>query len=83
MTQQESELMAMKEMAEHRLRQLLTNKQTIYESDGFRRTAYGLRPWEFEELVTKLCATNFCTRTKRGPYGAFKLTLTEQNRQQG
>lgn len=78
MTQQESEVLAMKEMAEHRLRHILTNEKTIYESVAFRRAGIGLRPWEFQELVVKLCDANLCTRTKRGSYGGgVLLTLVE------
>ena len=73
MTQEENELIAMKEMAEHRLRRLLTKEQTIYESEAYRRTSLGLRPAEFAELLAKLCGINFCTRTRNGPYGAYKL----------
>ena len=79
MTQQESEVLAMKEMAEHRLRHILKNEKRIYESVAFRRAGIGLRPWEFQELVVKLCDTTFCTRIRGGDYGSgARLTLVEQ-----
>jgi hypothetical protein len=79
MTNQESEVLAMKEMAEHRLRHILTTDKTIYESVAFRRAGIGLRPWEFQELVIKLCDANFCTRKRMGDYGnGVRLTLIEQ-----
>ena len=77
--QQESEIIAMKEMAEHRLRHILINEKKVLEATAFRRAGIGLRPWEFQELVIKLCDTNFCTRSRGRDYeGGLRLTLIEQ-----
>jgi len=64
MTPQENEFIAMKEMAEWRLRKLVTKYGPMRESDLFNRSARGLRRSDWDEIVNKLLAEGFLSRTR-------------------
>jgi hypothetical protein len=77
MTQTESEVIAMREMCEWRIRKLLTKEPSILESSAFARVARGLRRSDFNEVVTKLLAEGVVVRTKSEGYGANVLNLAQ------
>ena len=64
MTHEENELIAMKEMAEWRLRKLVLKYGPMRESDLFNRSARGLRRSDWDEVVTKLLSEGFLVRTR-------------------
>ena len=82
MTQEENTQQAIRELAEHGLRQFLSKKKVVYESSAYQRYAIGIHHSEWAAIVEKLCAEGFCERRQTGQYksrpcGAYKLYLTE------
>jgi hypothetical protein len=73
MTPQENEIRAMQEMAEWRLRKLVTNYGPLYESEAFVRSARGLRRSDWDEIVNKLLTEGFLLRTKSETQGVPML----------
>lgn len=61
---QENELIAMKEMAEWRIRKVLAKDGSLYESMLFHRTSRGLRRSDWEEVVAKLVAEGVVSITR-------------------
>lgn len=75
MTQQENELIAMREMAEWRLRKHLTKESGQLESVLFNNCARGLRPSDWREVVERLLETGVLIRDKSEGHGKPTLSL--------
>lgn len=78
MTPEDNELIAMKEMAQWRLRKLITNYGPLYESEAFTRSARGLRRSDWDQVVNTLITDGFLLRTRSEGYGANKLSRATQ-----
>jgi hypothetical protein len=83
MTQQDHVQKVIGELAEQKLRRLLTKYKERYESHLFRETGAGLHFDEWLAIINKLTVDGFCERVQAGihkgrPCGAFKLILNQQ-----
>ena len=83
MTQRDHVQKAIGELAEQKLRRLLTKFKDMYESRAFRETGAGLHFDEWMAIINKLTADGFCKRVQAGihkgrPCGAFKLILNQR-----
>jgi len=78
MTQQESELIAMREMAAWRIKKILGKEQTaLLETYLFDRCARGLRLNDWREVVDKLCADGALVRGVSTSHGKPTLSLAQ------
>jgi len=64
MTVQENELIAMKQMAEWRIRKLLAKYGSLRESELFNRASRGLRRSDWDEVVNKLLTEGVLSLTR-------------------
>ena len=75
---QDNEIIAMREMAEWRIKKILGREQkAMLDSILFDQCARGLRPSDWRELVDKLCADGVLVRGLSAGHGKPILNLVQ------